>query len=67
MKRRGVSQFKGVTFNADKKKKQWRARITVDGVEIFLGRFETQEEAAGAYNRAALQHFKEFAHINGDQ
>lgn len=47
------SVCKGVQFRPDRNK--WRARIFVEGKEIFLGSFETQLEAAEAYNRAAKE------------
>lgn len=52
-----VHKYKGVTF--DKKNQKWRAQL--DGP---LGRFSTIEEAALAYNKAAIIHFGEFALLN---
>lgn len=59
----GVSKYKGV---GPKKNKRypWRARITVQTKEIYLGAFSTQEEAARAYNKAAVIHFGDFACLN---
>lgn len=34
------------------------------GGMIYLGSFATEIDAARAYNAAALEHFKEFAHLN---
>lgn len=63
LKRYGTSShYKGVSY--DKRTKKWRARIVVDGSEIFLGRHSTQEEAANAYNEAAKKFHKEFANLN---
>jgi hypothetical protein len=56
------SGFKGVTTTAEGR---WRARITVDRVEIRLGNFDTREEAAAAYDAAARLHHGEFASPNG--
>lgn len=42
----------------------WRARIMVDRKEIHLGSFETEREAAHAYNAAASEHFGKFAKLN---
>ncbi len=42
----------------------WQARIKIDGKETFLGAYKTEIEAAQAYNRAAVEHFGEFARLN---
>lgn len=42
----------------------WDARITVNGKEIYLGYFKRKENAALAYNFAALEHFGSFARYN---
>ena len=52
-----ASRFKGVSKNSGK----WRARIRLNKKEIFIGNFNTEEEAAIAYNQAAKQYFGEFA------
>lgn len=58
-----TSGFKGVSTTAEGR---WRARITVDRKEIRLGVFDTREEAAAAYDRAALQMHGEFASPNSE-
>lgn len=42
----------------------WVAQICVDGRRIQLGAYSTAEDAARAYNAAALRHFGEFAWLN---
>jgi hypothetical protein len=58
----GVSRFKGVTFR--KKKGTWIARVQFKKSRIYLGDFEKEEDAARAYDKAAIQLFGEFARLN---
>jgi hypothetical protein len=46
--KRGSSDFHGVSFNA--KLRRWEARITIDAVDMWIGRFGTEERAALAVN-----------------
>jgi hypothetical protein len=57
-----TSGYKGVGFH--KVSQKWRARITFNGEGIWLGLFDTKEEAALAYNEAAIKYHKEFARLN---
>lgn len=57
-----VSKYKGVYRNFRDAK--WYAQIRVDGKSFHLGMFACEDEAAKAYNKAALIHFGEFARIN---
>lgn len=61
-RRSGSSSFKGVCF--DKQTGRWRASIAPNRTTINIGRFDTQEDAARAYDKAALLHFGEFALTN---
>jgi hypothetical protein len=54
--------FKGVTF--DKRVNRYTARIKVNRHHRHLGSFITAEDAAIAYNHAALASFGEFAYFN---
>lgn len=56
----GVSGYRGVTRSG----LYWIARIAINGNRIYLGTFDTPEEAATAYDVAALQHHGEFAVLN---
>lgn len=55
-------KFKGVYFHV--KRRKYSARLGFNGSEIFLGYFTTEEEAALAYNKAALTYFGEFVRLN---
>jgi len=55
----GVSKFRGVSFKRARKSKPWKACITVNNVTHFLGYFDSQYEAAKAYDRIAAQHSRE--------
>lgn len=57
-----TSRYKGVHW--DKRRKSWRARIKVNGKEIYLGRFINEIDAAKAYNRASIKYHKKFACLN---
>jgi hypothetical protein len=57
-----LSKFKGVTWV--KRTRKWQAYIRPNGKQTHLGYFTSEVEAARAYDRAALEHFGEFALIN---
>lgn len=56
------SKFLGVGWC--KQTQRWRAKISVLGRAISLGRHQEEEAAARAYDRAALRHFGPFANLN---
>lgn len=56
----GASRFKGVTVLP----LRYVARIKVGDKTLQLGTFESEEEAARAYDAAAIEHFREFACLN---
>jgi hypothetical protein len=45
----------------------WRAAIKADGKRISLGYYKRQEDAALAYDAAAIKHFGPFAVTNFPQ
>ena len=52
--------FKGVRLQDGR----YRARLGKEGKLINLGYYDTPNEAAEAYNEAALKHYGEFARLN---
>lgn len=57
----GRSGIKGVHWYEPTQK--WRARITLNRTEIYLGYFDTAEEAIKARNAAAVKYHSEFADL----
>lgn len=62
MKQTNSSGAKGVVVR--KRSKPYDAAVHVNGKYIFLGAFATLDEAAHTYNKAAIEHFGEFAVLN---
>jgi len=58
----GSSKYKGVTYHS--KSGKWQAQIEINNKHIRLGSHNTENEAATAYNNAAIKYFGEFARIN---
>ncbi len=57
-----LSAYKGVT--RCKGSKAWRAQIKVNKVLIVIGTYESEIDAAYAYDEAASRHFGDFARVN---
>jgi hypothetical protein len=56
------SQYRGVYWH--KQKKCWRAHLQYEGKWIWLGRFDSELDAARAYDNAARKYHGEFARLN---
>ena len=56
------SKFKGVSYH--KIRCRWQANICINYKSIYLGLFDSEIDAAKAYDKAAKMHFGEFARLN---
>lgn len=56
------SAYKGISWH--KKDKKWQARIKHNRKSIYLGNFDSEIDAAKAYDAKALELFGEFAYTN---
>ncbi len=57
-----TSQYLGVSF--DNSRDCWIASIQVEGQTKHLGRYDSEKEAAEAYDKAAVENYGEFARLN---
>jgi hypothetical protein len=64
MRVQNASGYKGVHRASKLINRCWVASIRVDGRMLYLGAYPTPEEAARAYDAAAVTHFGEFAVTN---
>ena len=61
-RKQNKSGFKGVSWH--KQVRKWQASIKVNRKSHYLGYFTRLEDAALAYNRAAIAHFGPYARLN---
>lgn len=57
--KKNKSGYKGVSW--DKSRNKWTARISFNNHYLYLGRFDTPEDAQEAYKKASLQYHGEFS------
>jgi hypothetical protein len=57
-----TSGYKGVSWH--KSSRKWAANIRYMDKQIYLGKYTNKEDAAQAYDRAALKYYGEFAILN---
>lgn len=57
--------YRGISFK--KAINKWQASIMIDGKRKYLGVYETPEQAAEAYKKAAVELYGEFQPIDGKQ
>jgi len=62
IKSNNTSGYKGVTFH--KRNKKYQAQIVINNKQKHLGTFKEIEDAARAYNAAAIKYHGEFAVLN---
>lgn len=59
-----TSKYVGVSFRKEKKSKQWTGYISYQKKSYFLGYFNTEKEAAKAYDKKAKELYGEDARLN---
>lgn len=62
LQKNNTSGYRGVSFSM--RSNRWSARIKVNQNQINLGTYKTPDEAAEAYNNAAIKYFGGFAQLN---
>lgn len=60
--KKNATGFKGVVFH--KKRKKWDVRLSFMGKRLHIGTFTNPQEAARAYDVAAIKHFGAYARTN---
>lgn len=55
-------ETRGISFH--KKRKKWMAYVSANGKRKHIGYYDNMEDAARAYNDAALTYYGEYAKLN---
>lgn len=63
-RKRPSGRYKGIVKRKDTGGNKWRAIVNIDGKQVYFGQYDTPEEAARAYDKAAKELFGEFANLN---
>lgn len=58
----GKSKYRGVSWH--KRSNKWQSRIGTDGVEIYLGMFDNEQDAAHVFDEAAREIYGDNAVLN---
>ena len=64
IQKNSTSGYKGVSIVKGKKKDKWTAMISISNQMTYLGTFCTPEDAARAYDNAAIENYGRFAKTN---
>jgi hypothetical protein len=59
---KAASEYKGVTW--DKERKKWRAKLCIGRKQVFSFRYNSEIDAAKAFDRKAKELYGEFAYQN---
>ena len=65
--RRNRKKIEGTSskyIGVSQRNNNWRSRIHVNNIEIYLGSFSSEKDAAKIYNEAARKYHGEFASLN---
>ncbi len=57
-----TSKYRGVSWDTNRCK--WRVHLQAYGKQVHVGRFGTEDEAATAWNKVAVEQYGEFARLN---
>lgn len=59
--RQNSQNTKSKGYSWDSKRNKWQVRLMVEGKSIWIGRFDTENEAKEASDKARLKYFGEYA------